>query len=338
MITIREIAKILGVSPATVSIVLNNKKGVSKETRERVMNIVKEYNYTNSNKVKNTLKNICFLKHKKHGMLVEQNEGFISTILDSIESECRLEGYNLTMIVSNNNFEGTIINMDFSKFDGLIVLGTELEEEQYSCLDNIKIPFIVLDNSAHNHTCNTIAINNDKTVRSALSYLMKLGHKKIAYFHSNVTIANFDERNFAFLRYCKEFDFEFVSDYQFNIPPTLIGAYNSMKKCLSNKTSLPSCAFADNDSIAIGAIKALKEFGYNVPKDISVIGFDDICFSAINSPPLTTMRIPKSLIGTIAVRQICDMIEGSPYTDVKIQIGGELVIRSSVIIYDHNKI
>jgi LacI family transcriptional regulator len=89
---------------------------VSEETRQRVMNIVKQYNYTNSNKVGNTLKNICFLKHKKHGMLVEQNEGFISAILDTIEAECRLEGYNLTMIVCDNNFENTCKIYDWEKY------------------------------------------------------------------------------------------------------------------------------------------------------------------------------------------------------------------------------
>jgi len=328
-VTVKELAKIAGVSPAAISIVLNDKKGVSDETRERVLDILKQYNYTNNKKTRGSSRNICFLKYKKHGMLVEQNEGFISTILDAVEAECRIKGYNLSMIVSEHNFEETIRNMDFSTVDGLIVLGTELEEEQYGCLDSIKKPFIVVDNAARNHSCNSIAINNEETVMLALSHLSQLGHKSIAYFHSNVAIANFNERNLAFMRYCKEFDLDFVPENEFDIPPTLVGAYNSMKTCLSSKASLPSCAFADNDSIAIGAIKALKEAGYQVPKDISIIGFDDIHFSAIASPPLTTMRIPKALIGTLAVRQICDLIECSPYNDVKLQIGGELVLRSS---------
>jgi LacI family transcriptional regulator len=106
-----------------------------------------------------------------------------------------------------------------------------------------------------------------------------------------------------------------------------------MKKYLSSYGSLPKCAFADNDSIAIGAIKALGEAGYRVPEDISVIGFDDIHFSQICSPALTTMRIPKKLIGTLAIRLICDMIEHRHYNDVKLRIGGELVLRSSTTAY-----
>lgn len=328
-VTVKELAKIAGVSPAAVSIVLNEKKGVSEETRNHVLDILKQYNYTNVKKSKSASRNICFLKYKKHGMLVEQNEGFIATILDAIEAECRLKGYNLSMIVSDRDFEETIHTMDFNTCDGLIVLGTELEEEHYQCLDAVKKPLVVVDNAIRHHPCTSIAINNDETVRYALQHLSELGHAGIAYFHSNVSIANFEERNFAFRRYCEELGLNFSPENQFDVPPTLVGAYDCMKRYLAERKSLPSCAFADNDSIAIGAIKALREFGYHVPDDISIIGFDDIHFSAISSPPLTTMRIPKALIGTLAVRQICDMIEHSPYDDVKIQVGGELVLRGS---------
>lgn len=329
--TVKELAKIAGVSPAAISIVLNDKKGVSDETRQRVLEVLKKYNYTNSKKARTAIKNICFLKYKKHGMLVEQNSDFISTILDAIEAECRLNGYNLSMVVSDNNFEETVRNLDYSTCDALIVLGTELDEEQNVLLEAIKKPFIVVDNTIRNYPCNSIAINNEETVQYALQHLAKLGHKDIAYLHSKVSITNFEERNMAFLRYCQELGLNFQPENQYDVPPTLLGAYETMKELLKSGKPLPSCAFADNDSIAIGAIKALKEFGLRTPEDISVIGFDDIHFSAISSPPLTTMSIPKALIGTLAVRQICNMIEFTPYTDVKLKVGGVFVQRNSTM-------
>lgn len=328
-VTVRELAKIAGVSPAAVSIVLNNKKGVSDEKREYILEVLKKYDYTNNRKIKAT-RSLCFLKYKKHGMLVEQNEGFIAAILDAMEAECRLNGYNLNIIVSDADFEKTVKNMDFSIYEGLIVLGTELGEEQYKYLDYIKKPFVVVDNTVAHYPCNSIAIHNDETVRCALHHLADLGHKDIAYFHSSVSIANFEERNAAFTRYCKEFGFNFNPDWQFDTYPTLVGAYNSVKEqLLGMKKDLPSCAFADNDTIAIGALKALKEFGYRVPEDISLVGFDDIHFSEISSPPLTTMRIPKSLIGRLAVKNICNRIEDASYQNVKIRVGGEFILRSS---------
>lgn len=331
--TVKEIAKIAGVSPSAISVVLNGKKGVSDETRQRVLNILKKYNYTKNIQPKTISKNIYFLKYKKHGMLVEQNEGFISAILDAIEAECRSEGYNLSMINSENNFEQTLKDINFEMCDGIIVLGTELEDYNFKLLSQIKKPCIVLDNAVRNHNCNSIAINNGETVYCALSHLASLGHKSVAYFHSSVSIANFEERYRAFNRYCKELNLESKPEYQFNVPPTLVGAYDSMKNYLLTNITLPSCAFADNDTIAIGVIKALRESGYRIPEDISIIGFDDIHFSEISTPPLTTMRIPKALIGTLAIRQICDMIESQPYSNVKLRIGGELVLRSSTTAF-----
>ena len=330
--TVKELAKICEVSPAAISIVLNNKPGVSDETRARILGVLKQYNYINSKK-KNVTKNLCFFKYKKHGLLVEQNQGFIATILDAIEEESCQKGYNLSIIGSDNNFAETIKTIDFNAYDGIIVLGTELEEEQYACFEDIKKPFVVVDNAIKGYPCNSIAINNNEIVCSAISHLAGLGHKSIGYFHSNVHTANFAERNSAFIEYCSQFNMDFKPEYQFDISPTLVTSYESMKQYLKTKPVLPTCAFADNDTIAIGAIKALLEFGYRVPEDISVVGFDDIHFSAISSPPLTTMRIQKTLIGTLAVRQICDMLENSAYSDVKIKVGAELILRSSTAKY-----
>jgi Transcriptional regulators len=330
--TVKELAKIAGVSPSAISIVINNKKGVSDKTRAHILNILKEHNYS-INKKKDNTKNLCFLKYKKHGMLVEQNEGFIAAILDAVEAECCSKGYSLSIVVSDNNFSETIRNIDYDAYDGIILLSTELEEQQYNCLNDIKKPYVVVDNILRDYPCNSVAINNQEIVQSAISHLAGLNHKSIGYFHSSVNIANFTERMQAFVQYSAKMGLDFKQEYQFDLPPTLVGAYNTMKKYLKSQPVLPSSAFADNDTIAIGAIKALLECGYRVPQDISIIGFDDIHFSAISSPPLTTMRIQKALIGTLAVRQVCDLIDFYPYTDVKIQVGGELVKRSSTTYY-----
>lgn len=325
--TVKELAKICGVSPSAISIVLNNKPGVSDETRARIISVLKEKNYIGSKK--SSTKNLCFFKYKKHGMLVEQNQGFIADILDSIQSESSLKGYNLSIVSSDNNFTETISSTDFNSFDGIIILGTELEENQYEYLNNIKKPYVVVDNAICGFPCNSIAINNTEVVSKAVSHLAKEKHKTIGYFHSNVKIANFTERNTAFIDCCKKYNLKFDTKFQFNLPPTFLDAYETMKEYLKSKPALPDCAFADNDMIAIGVLKALTESGYKVPEDISIIGFDDIHFSAISSPPLTTMKIKKELIGILAVRQLCDMIENGIYSDVKTRVGGELIIRSS---------
>ena len=102
-----------------------------------------------------------------------------------------------------------------------------------------------------------------------------------------------------------------------------------MNNIIKNGAVFPSAGFADNDTMAIGVIKALKENGYRIPKDISIIGFDDIPFCTIVNPALTTMRVPRGRIGTMAVQRLCTRMQDRECNDVKIQIGAELVKRSS---------
>jgi LacI family transcriptional regulator len=323
------LAKIAGVSPATVSIVLNNKKGVGEETRKHVLSVLEEYNYTLPKKSNSSPKNILFLKYIKNGMIVEENSGFISTIMDSIENDCRSQGYNLSIINSENCLEETLQHIEYDNYEGIIVLGTELEPFTYPLLEKIPIPFLVIDNVMPNFDCNCVVINNRELVYHAVSYLASLGHKDIAYLRSNMSIQNFDERTQAFYDCCNTLHMNFEPEHEFLLTPTLLGAYDSMKAYLSKGAHLPSCAFADNDTIAIGAMKAIKEFHYKIPNDISIIGFDDIHFAAASSPALTTINVPKKTIGSIALRQLHYSIEDPSFHNIKICVGGTLVIRHS---------
>ncbi|MDF2613335.1 MAG: transcriptional regulator [Clostridia bacterium] len=327
--TLKEIADIAGVSPTAVSLVLNNKKGVGKETRKLILDLLDEYHYTLPKKASTSPKNLLFLKYIKHGMIVEENAGFISTIMDSIENDCRSQGYNLSIVISENHLEETLQNIDYASFHGLILLGTELDFSSYPLLEKIPIPYIVVDNAMPNFHCNSIAISNREIVYDALSHLAELGHKHVAYFRSNINIQNFDERALSFMESAKKLNLRFDPSNEFLLTPTLLGSYHSMKSYLAQGIKLPSCAFADNDTIAIGAMKAVNEFKYKIPRDISVIGFDDIPFSAINSPCLSTMSVPKKLMGSLALRHLHAAIEDSSFKNVKTCVGGSIVVRHS---------
>ncbi len=331
---IRQLAKIAGVSPATVSLVMNNKEGVGKETRQRILKIAMENDYIPT--VTNTPKNILFLKYIKHGMIVEENAGFISTILDSIENDCRTQGYTLNIIVSQNNLKQTLSTINYKNFYGIIFLGTELDKNSYPLLDEIPIPYVVIDNIMPHFKCTSVSIDNYEIVYGALAHLKSLGHKEIAYFKSNIHIQNFRERSDAFYKYAKRFDFSLKEKNIFEVTPTMLGSYHDTLNKLSSTKVLPSCAFADNDTIAIGVIKALKKKGYKIPKDISIIGFDDIPFAAINSPAISTMSVPKKTIGSLSLQFLHLMIENNTYIGQKTRVCGTLVHRSSTCMFENN--
>lgn len=333
--TIRELAEIAQVSPATVSLVLNNKKGVAEETRKKVLELVAEYNYPVQQRMpqKNTANknSILFLKYMKDGMVVEENTGFISSIMESIELSCRKKGYNLNIIHSINQLRETLEEIEYANFSGVIVLGTELETKEYEVLNHIPIPYVILDNSMSDFKCHSVVMDNKALVHEAIEHLADLGFKEITYFRSDRPIQNFNERHEAFHYAIKKLDMKCKEDNEFYITPTLLGAYESMKHYLKQGVQLAPCAFADNDTIAIGVMKALKEHGIQVPEDISIIGFDDIQFSAIHSPSLSTMSIPTKMMGRVALNVLLEAIEEPTASSIKAYIGGEKIIRESVV-------
>lgn len=329
--TIRELSKIAGVSSATVSIVLNGKKGVSEGTRRHVLEIARQYGYNNTRKAAPSSNSILFIKYSKHGMMVEENQGFVSSIMDAIEKRCRAGQYNLSIMLSDNDLENTIQSIDYSAYAGAIVLATELTEENYPYLRKIPIPFVAVDNPMTQLPYSTVVMDNTWDVHKAIRYCMECGYKSIAHFKSAIHTANMDERHRAFIQFTAEFGLHHDREqHQFVLAPTMMGSYESMKNYLKRNPVLPECAFADNDTIAIGAIKALKEFGYRIPHNIAVVGFDDIPFSAVNSPPLTTIHVHRELIGFMAVDHLCMLFENPEFTGLKTRVTSDLVVRTSM--------
>jgi len=316
-IFLKEIARIAKVSPSTVSLVLNNRIGVGSEKREIILKLLEEHGYRTESK-----KMIMFLKYRLHGKLVEENQGFIASIFESIERSLQLHGYGLVTQTCDQSLEQGLCKIDFSHIGGMIVLGTELQYEQYPVLNQIPIPYIVLDNNMLGMECCTVGINNEESVRNAFS-LCSGG--KVTYFKSSLWTANFQERCEVVEKIAKEMR---LTVETVEVDPTLVGAYDSIKR-EPPKTIAPF-SFADNDIIALGVIKALQDSGFRIPQDCQVVGFDNIPFAAISTPSLTTVAIPRHVIGNQAVDMIIKCIENTEdYKHVKSFISGSLIIRES---------
>jgi len=314
--TLKEIASCAKVSTATVSLVLNNKAGVGAEKRQLIQSMLDESGYCSRLK-----KNILFLKYRTHGKLVEENQGFIASLFDAIEQQCRVLGYQVSLKVCEHKLESTLSELDTTLYCGVIVLGTELQPDQYAQLEKIRLPYIVLDNNMPGCICNTVGIDNAVSIRQAFKLC---DVKDIIYLKSSFWTANFNERSQAVGALATEFGLRVRTIL---LEPTLLGAYESLKAQLPVKT--PSFAFADNDIIALGAMKALQEAGYRIPEDCSIVGFDDIPFASISVPPLTTISVPKALIGTQAVDHILKCIANDEYRALKAVFSGTLVVRGS---------
>lgn len=335
-LTLKEIASALNVSPSTVSLVLNQKEGVSSGTRSKVLAMLSENGYTISpQRTANTNRgSIRFLKYTKHSLLVDGNEGFVTSIIDSAEREARKKGLNFVITSFGEDMIEEVFNMlREDPLDGIIMLGTELEPKYFKYFEGLTVPFVVVDNHLKFYPADSIVMNNEDIVYMVIKHLADLGHKQIGYLHSNIITGNFYERCCAYSKAISELGLEYDSSHVYSVGVTMQNAYESMQELLQAGTKFPSALFADNDTIAIGSIKALKSNGFKVPDDISIIGFDDIPFCTMADPPLTTMRVPTEDIGSWTVRRLHYRIHhpNSPVT--KMQFGATLVCRDSTRAY-----
>ena len=329
--TLREIAAIAHVSPASVSLVLNNKPGVGDAKRQEIQALLQKYQYGVPKAGVAAARQLLFLKYMRNGLVVEKNTGFVASILDAIEAECRSLQYTLRIEVCRENLADYIQQADFSQLDGVFVLGTELGADEYPVLERIPLPYVVLDNRMPDHPCVSITMNNHEMVHIAIRHAFSLGYRRIGYLKSSMHIQNFDDRSEAFFEEVRSLSMECGNNDVFELDPSPMGAYTDMSNFLKNGRTLPPCVFADNDTIALGAMRAFSESGIRVPENISIIGFDDISFSAMNG--LSTMHVSTDRLGRMAVRIMDHVLHSEDLRDCKLLMGGRLVPRQSTVPY-----
>lgn len=331
-VTIREIAAIVGVSPAAVSLVINNKKGVSDETRHRVQSVIDEYGYIVAGQKRKVRRfRLMLIKYRAHGIAIEENQGFIASIIDQIESECRRFAFDLVMCNCPSKGADVVIReLMTGAPDGVIVVGTELSVEDYALLDLMPVPKVVLDNNVQHDHVDSVVMANAHIMSTAVRYLYELGYRDIGYYQFNLPVHNCEERYQGYLEELARLGL--TPGERVRMTPTLGGAYEDMKQLLKSGAYKPHGAVvADNDTIAIGAVKAIREAGYSIPEDMSIIGVDDIPFSAVTMPALTTMRISRSTLGTLAVDMIRKRVKHPDWPGMHMQISGSLVVRNSTL-------
>jgi LacI family transcriptional regulator len=326
--SIREISKITGFSPATVSNALSGKRGVNKGTAERILATAKERGYINETKITS----IKFVIYKKTGEIISDTP-FFSSLIEGVEMESRASGYKTVICnldKSSDEFEQLLEQILNDSTSGILLLATELSEEDVKVFEKAVSPVIVVDSWYGKLNFDSVLINSTDSVHNAVEYLISKGHRDIGYLRSEFRIKNFSYRSQGYKRALIQKRIPINEYYQVTLRPTMDGAYRDMDKYLSTKPKLPTAFVADNDIIALAAIKALKQYGYRIPKDISVIGFDDLPFCGISSPSLTTIRVFKQEMGRMAVKQLINKIQNGSSIHTKIEICTAFIERDSV--------
>lgn len=307
-VNIKTISEKTGFSPSTVSNALNHKKGVNAETAAEIFRVAKELGYTSGRDIGK----IKFVIFKRNGLIIDDTP-FFSLLIEGVEQECKK--YGMEMVICNLNYndldyEKQVDQLIHDNSSAVILLGTELMEEDVEIYKSATCPFLMLDYWAWDMSFNGVLINNADSARVAVEYLIRKGHKDIGYLQGRFRIKAFRSRCVGYKIAMEKAGLEVRDDNMIVLATTLNGAYKDMLAKLDEMDHMPTAFYADNDMIALGAMKALQEKGYRIPDDVSIIGFDDLPFSEISSPPLTTLRVPKREMGQLAVKRLMDEING----------------------------
>ena len=325
-ISAKELAQKLNISAATVSMVLNNKPGISDKTRKTVISAAKEYGFDFSRleQKTSTTCTIQLVVYKKNDVVVTDTP-FFAQLIEGIENGCRSENVSLKITYF---YEGqTELNTDC---DGILLLGTEMTKDDFELFNNLDIPVVVMDTYFNDLDYDFITINNERGINLAVNHLIQNDFTEIGYLHSSYDIVNFNERKREYINSLNSNNLKLNEQYIHLLSPTVDGAYNDMKNLIKQNCKIAKAYVADNDLIAIGAMKAFKELGLNIPQDVSVIGFDNMPICEIFEPPLTTIDVPKKDFGLIAVRRLLYRMNDKNCSAVKISLSPKLLIRSSV--------
>lgn len=326
MATIRDIAKIAGISPGAVSRILNNDPtlSVSADTRKKVFDIAKELNYHKSR----SYDKAAF----KMGILLwfsaeqEMQDNYYLLARQGVEDFCLKNAISIVRAFQSD--PGTIQNL--KDVDGLICIGkfSNAEVQQF-----IKIcsNIVFLDMPVHDFNITSLSMDFKSAVYSALDYLTDLGHSNIAflggieYVGKNEIIV--DERKTSYISYMKKKKLDYKS-FLHEGSFTSASGYEMMQELLKGNER-PTAVFAANDAIAFGAIKAIKEHGLSVPEDISIIGFNDVDMCAYSTPALTTIHAPAYDMGQHGANLVYVASNLSINTPLKAKIPCHLVVRES---------
>jgi DNA-binding LacI/PurR family transcriptional regulator len=334
-ITIGDIAKRAGVSKGTVSAVLNEKKTVKPSTREKIVHIMKVLNY----RPKGFARNLKIGDAEKCiGVIVKElNYPFYTTIAEGAKEYANSKGYSLLIASSDYNHknEKRITNLFSTKgIKGAIIapiVEGDSEIEHLFKLKMLNYPFVLLADVKGIST-NVVEIDNIRAINKAVEYLINNGHKKIVHFAGPPESAHTQERIDGFYNAFSESTLIFNKEM---IVP--IGSHNKVSYELTIKyfrskkrNDYPTAIVCFNDLQALAVMTALRNLNIKVPKDISIIGNDDIHYAEIYSVPLTTIRSPQREIGQKAAEILIRNIESSTLVPIeRIILDTELIIRKS---------
>lgn len=330
--TIHDIARISGVSAATVSRVLNNNYPVKKETREKVEGVIKELGY----KPNEIARSLILRTTSNIGVVVPGITNlFFPTIVEEINRTLVNEGFIISLFTTDGypENEKNVINSIISRnMDGIILIDPSVENLENGYLSDVskRTPTIIVNGMTDSCSMNFISYNEEVGTREAFNYLLSLGHVNIMFARGEKSLS-YDLKERVYRDFIKEKGLKYskvISVGKGNTLDVIEETENIINEWIRDGHDA-TAVFACNDFMAVGILNACNNAGIKVPEDISIIGFDNTIISKISNPRLTTVDLNMKYIGEKAATEILYMIRNKLLSVDKISFETKLVYRES---------
>nr|WP_321512807.1 substrate-binding domain-containing protein [uncultured Pseudodesulfovibrio sp.] len=330
MATIKDVAKLAGVSTSTVSHVLNKTRFVREDTCERVKQAVRELNYRPSS-IARSLKG---QKTRTLGMLVTTSRNpFFAEVVHEVERRCYERGYTLFLCNTEGDIHRMEANLDAleeKRVDGLLLLCSEVNDDVIKLLEAERsVPIVVFDWGPESDNVDRIYDNSPYGARLATEHLIAMGHTAIGCVTGPKGRRSAEERVEGFRASMDDAGLHVHNEWIMEGDYECEGGVRAMQR-LNDLAERPTALFVCNDMMAIGIISEASRLGISVPDDLSLVGYDDIYIARHAAPPLTTIHQPKGEIAAMAVDTLIDRLDSKRTKGKVIKIEPTLVKRRSV--------
>jgi DNA-binding LacI/PurR family transcriptional regulator len=326
-VSIKDIARLAGVSHSTVSRALNRSPLIPLETAERIQRIASEQGYTASA----VARSLVTRRTEAIGVVVTSiADPFNGEVVAGIEEVANREGYSVVLATSQANPEREMMvvrQFRERRVDGILVASSRLGAQYQPLSAEMEAPIVLLNNQHPSELAHSVSIDNADGGYQAALHLIELGHRDIAYIGDESGLQS-DEERFSGFKAA-------MDESRLKVRKELVvrgdGKHGGGKRRATELLALsqrPSAIFCYNDMTALGVIEAVQARNWQVGREVSVVGFDDLFFTASLQPPLTTFRQPKRELGNRAMEVLIAILRDEQ-AERKIVMRGELVVRAS---------
>lgn len=327
-VTMHDVAHTAGVSLMTVSRVVNNKDDVSQVTRDRVMDVIEQLNYRPSS----IARGLATQRTGTLGVVIPDiSNPFFASIVRSAEEEAYAKDYSVFLGNTNEDPErelAVLQSLEDKHVDGLILCSSRLEDDTlFEILEHFPTTVLVF-RERKNAKVGAFTVDDVFGGQVAIEHLLKSGHRNIGLISGPPISLSAFGRLKGYQAALQAADIPVNDRWIRHCHPDVEGGQETAYELLKNNPEI-TALFCHNDLVAVGALQACAELRLRIPDDIAIIGYDDILLAALVSPSLTTLRIPRTEIGTMSMQMLLEQIEVEAAAPKEVHLKPKLIIRAS---------